>query len=77
MIQEDFLLLIDEVLEAEPGTTQIADTLEDLETWDSLAVIQFIALVDERYNVSVAPRKLADCKTVADLMALVQSALAG
>lgn len=70
MDRKDFLLALDETLELEPGTLTGDETLESLESWDSLAVISFIALVDEKLEIVVEGEKLARAKTVADLLAL-------
>ncbi|MBP2230502.1 acyl carrier protein [Azospirillum agricola] len=70
MDRKEFLLALDETLELEPGTLTGDETLESLEAWDSLAVISFIALVDERLNIVVEGEKLARAKTVSDLLAL-------
>ncbi|MCG5238492.1 phosphopantetheine-binding protein [Azospirillum doebereinerae] len=70
MDRKDFLLALDDVLELDPGTLTGAETLESLDSWDSLAVISFIALVDETMNVVVEGEKLAQAKTVDDLLAL-------
>lgn len=64
----EFLLALDEMLELDPGTLTGAEALEDLENWDSLAVISFIALVDEKLGLVVEGEKLVKAKTVADLL---------
>lgn len=66
----DFLLALDEMLELDPGTLAGTEALEDLENWDSLAVISFIALVDEKLGLVVEGEKLVKAKTVADLLTL-------
>ncbi len=76
MDRKDFLLALDEALELDPGTLTGEETLESLESWDSLAVISFIALVDESMGVVVEGEKLAQAKTVADLLALAGVAVA-
>lgn len=70
MNAKDFLLALDEMLELAPGTLTGAETLESLDDWDSLAVISFIALVDEKLNLVVEGAKLAEARTVADLLAV-------
>lgn len=70
MDTKDFLLALDEMLELDPGTLTGTEALDELENWDSLAVISFIALVDEKLGTVVAGEKLAKAKTVADLLAL-------
>lgn len=68
MNSADFLRELDEMLELDPGALTGAEKLADLEGWDSLAVISFIALVDEKLGVVVEGEKLARAKTVADLL---------
>lgn len=70
MDRKDFLLALDETLELDPGTLTGDETLDSLDSWDSLAVISFIALVDEKLEIVVEGEKLAQAKTVNDLLAL-------
>jgi len=59
-----------EILEIEP-----AAILPQLDVashnWDSLAIVSTIALVDELYGVVLDGKALSNCKTVADIQALV------
>ncbi len=75
MNRHEFLLNLDELLELDPGSLSGDEALADLDAWDSLAVISFIALVDEQLGVVVEGQRLADAKSVADLVALVQDRL--
>jgi len=59
-----------ELLEMPPGSLTGAERLADLEAWDSLAVMSFMALADEHCGVTVAPKSIAACQTVNDLLAL-------
>lgn len=70
MNAKDFLLALDEMLELDAGTLKGDETLESLDDWDSLAVISFIALVDDKLNLVVEGAKLAKAKTVDDLLRL-------
>lgn len=74
---QDFLRALDEMLELEPGTLTGTEALDDLEGWDSLAVISFIALVDEKLGQVVAGERLAKARTVADLLDLAGLAVPG
>ena len=59
-----------EILEVE--TNEINAELElDEGSWDSLAVVSTIALIDDVYDVTVHPNALGDCKTVGDIEALI------
>jgi acyl carrier protein len=70
MNRADFLNALDEMLELDPGTLTGEEVLEGLDSWDSLAVISFIALVDEHFDKVVAGEDLAKAKTINDLLAL-------
>jgi acyl carrier protein len=71
MTKQDFLLRLDELIEVSPGTLRGTDLLSDVPGWDSVAIMGFIALVDEEFGAPVLPRRLAACKTVDDLVALL------
>jgi acyl carrier protein len=71
MEKSEFLLLLDELLELEPGRLTGSETLDSLEGWNSLAVISFMALVDEHLNISLEPQQIAGCLTIADLVGLL------
>jgi acyl carrier protein len=40
-------------------------------SWDSLAVVSTIALIDDVYDIQVHPNGISECKTVGDLEQLV------
>ena len=42
--------------------------LEEVETWDSVAVLSFIALMNEKFDKIFHASEIAVCKTVGDLM---------
>jgi acyl carrier protein len=71
MARNQFLLLLDELLELEPGTVKGSETLDSLEGWNSLGVISLMALVDEHFGVSLQPRQIAGCSTISDLVGLL------
>lgn len=71
MTRREMLLLLDQIVEVEPGTLTEADPLSGIAGWDSLAVIVFQAEVDERLGIVAQPTDLARCQTVRDLIDLV------
>jgi acyl carrier protein len=75
MDKAQFLAKLGEILELPPGSLTGAEHLSDLDGWDSLAVLGFIALVDEHCGITVAPKRIQDCKTVDDLLALTTGAV--
>lgn len=63
---------MDELLENEPGTLNGAEALASIPRWDSLAVIGFIALLDQHFGANFPATKIMDCKTVDDLARLLE-----
>jgi acyl carrier protein len=71
MTTREFLSLFEEILEASPGSLTSDDALPGREGWDSLAVVSLIAMVDEQFGVTLAPRDIARAEKVADIVALL------
>ncbi len=74
MKKSDFLLLLDEVMETEPGTLQGSESLADF-TWDSMKSLEVITLADQQFGFTLSPDDLAKCETVNDLVRLVSTHL--
>ncbi len=72
MTISDFLLEIDQIIQADAGATSQDTELASLEDWDSMAVISFIAMADAKLGITVRVSSLANCKTVGDLAKLCQ-----
>jgi acyl carrier protein len=70
MTKSEFYHELEAIIEAPSGTIRGDEALRDLEGWSSLAVITFIAMVDEKLGMSVSPESLAKARTVPDLVAL-------
>jgi len=76
MTRAEFLAALEEMLEADAGSLSPDTVLDSLDSWDSLAVISFIALVDEHFDHVVAGEDLAKAKSIGDLLALTGANLA-
>jgi acyl carrier protein len=68
MTHDEFLSEFQEILELPPGSLQGSEFLSDLEQWDSLAMMSFIALASEKCGVTLSPRHLLACRTVDELL---------
>lgn len=73
MTREDFLLLMDELLELDPGTLKGLEPLDGLESWDSLSIVSFMGLAKARCGTTLSAKGIASCRTVDDLFALVSA----
>ena len=69
MKSSEFLSAFDEIVELPPGSLHGNEKLEDIEGWNSMAMMGFIALADGA-GKKVSPRQIATAETVSDLMAI-------
>jgi acyl carrier protein len=68
MTREDFLLEMDSILGLRPGTLRGSEKLEDLESWDSTALVGLIALAETAINAEISLDDVIGCSTVSDLL---------
>jgi acyl carrier protein len=71
MKRSEFLRALESQLEVPDGSLNEHQSLSEIEAWDSLAAVLFIAVADEKVGVIVSGDQIAKAKTVADLLALV------
>lgn len=74
MDQDGCLRLLEEALKLSPNTLNPAQKLSEVKGWDSLAVVEVMAAVDERLGATLDLEKIAACKTVADLVKVILTA---
>jgi len=66
-----FLGELERLLELNPRTINGDEKLAEIDSWDSLAVLGFIALVDQKFNIVIAPEKINQAVTIDDLLLLL------
>ena len=71
MTRKEILLILDEVVEEDPGTLDGTEVLKELEGWNSMAVLSFQTEVDTHFGMRLSSVKLMPCKTVNDLIELL------
>jgi len=71
----EFYSTLDDILELEPGTIRGDETLKSLPTWDSLAVVNYIATCNGLFGVVLAGDRVKATRSVEDLVALVANHL--
>jgi len=62
---------IENIIECKVGSLHGGEMLSELEDWDSLAVLAFIAMIDKNFGIILDAEKITNCKTVDDLGALL------
>jgi acyl carrier protein len=46
--------------------------LEEIETWDSIAVVSCLAEFDDQFDIILDGQKLSDCKTPSEIIKLLE-----
>jgi acyl carrier protein len=72
MTREEFLLEMDEILGLHPGTLLGDEELDELENWDSTALIGLIVLAETTNDAHISPDDVVGCSTVANLLRLAR-----
>ncbi len=73
MTQETFQLQVERVLQIPAGSLRKDQTIRDLEHWDSLKLLEILILAEEHYGIVIDEDRLAQCVTVGDILALVDT----
>lgn len=77
MNEQEIITALAEILEMEAGELTNDTALDTVDTWDSLATISFIALVDEKTGHVLAGDDLQKATTIGDLVALAKAGTSG
>lgn len=72
MTEKEKIAMLEEMMELDEGTLTPQTELVDLVEWDSIAVISFIALVDDEFDKTIKGSQIKEFKTVADALAVME-----
>lgn len=72
MTREEKIKYIAESLDMEEQEISEEHKLEDYENWDSIAVLSVISVINEKFEKFPHANDILKCKTVADLMQLME-----
>ena len=71
MKNTEFYQKLADMLEMEATAITGEVVLKDISSWDSLAMLSFVAFADSQFGVVIEGSKLAACRTVDDLISLL------
>lgn len=66
------LALLEEALDTDEGALSPETVLDDMESWDSLAMLSLIAMLDEEFGKTISGKELKSLKTVADILGYME-----
>ena len=70
MKRDELRSRFEEIVELPGGSLDETTLLSDIELWDSVAMMSFIALADEGSGTKLSARDIRNCQTVRDLLDL-------
>ena len=59
-------------MEVEEGTLTTETLLSNIEEWDSVSFLSFMAMMDEKFGKTVTGTEIRTKETVGDLMAMME-----
>jgi len=71
-----FVSSIKDAFEEPPEDLGLPTVLRDLDGWDSLTSVMLVAEIYADYRVQISGDEMRDCRTVADLLSMVEAKLA-
>jgi acyl carrier protein len=66
------LALIEEALDVEEGSLKPETPLDDVEEWDSIAMLSLIAMLDDEFGKTITGKELKALKSVSDILAYME-----
>lgn len=73
---QDFIVKFEaEINDIAPGSIIPETVFKQLDAWNSMQALIFIAMVDSEYGITLTAENLHDCDTVNDLFSLMQQKL--
>jgi acyl carrier protein len=71
MTRSEFLRALESELALPAESLKQNQELAGLESWDSMAAVQFIALADEKIGINISGDQIANAKTIDELLSLL------
>jgi acyl carrier protein len=68
----EFMRSFEDLMEAPPQSIQDNTEFRNLPKWDSLKMVELLAMLDEDFGVNVEVSQLQTCRTVSDVFVLVR-----
>ena len=71
-MQDKLIELIAEALEIDKTEAENDLILDPEDNWDSIALLSVIASIDEEFNIQLDGDKLAECKSILEILKLLE-----
>jgi acyl carrier protein len=75
MERQPFLEMIECILELRPGSLEGSERLAGFEQWDSIAILDYIAMIDRKFGVILNVDEIAACQSFDELCSKLNASL--
>lgn len=72
MTEQEKIALMEEIMDVEEGTLTIDSVLAEFDEWDSVAILSFIAAIDEHFDKTIKGSQIKKFVTVKDAIAVME-----
>lgn len=62
---------VEELEDVKINEITLESKFRDFDEWDSMTAMMIIAMIDEKYNVIIAPDELKSCNSIGELFDLI------
>lgn len=66
--EEKLLQIFAEVLDVENDSITLDTTRDDLEEWDSLAMVELVGEIEDKFSCNIPFDKIDECKSIRDFI---------
>lgn len=71
-MENKLIEIIAEALEIDNSVAENNLKLDPEDNWDSIALLSVIASIDEEFNIQLDGDKLADCRSIPEILKLIE-----
>ncbi len=72
MSEKEKINMLEEMLELDENTLTPSTVLDDIEEWDSIAVLSLIAMLDDEFGKVIKGSEIRSFDTVADILRVME-----
>lgn len=72
MTNQEKLNLLEEIMDLEEGTLKEDMLLSDIDEWDSISLLSFMAMMDDEFSKVVKGKDIKEKKYVSELLEMME-----
>lgn len=72
MTNQEKLHLLEEIMELDEGTLKEDMILSDIDEWDSISLLSFMAMLDDEFSKVVKGKDIKEKKYVSELLEMME-----